>query len=141
SPFSHPVTRGGLSGPPFPRSVCMSMLRRRLLSPGSLFSLAALGLLGFGLVNGFFVPAETIATQVPGAPQPMADGAPPPASAHPLAEPLRLIARAKQAFSGVRDYTCTLIKKERISGQLTPVHVITMMVRNEPFIAYLKCHQ
>ncbi len=64
----------------------MSMLRRRLLSPGSLFSLAALGLLGFGLVNGFFDPAETIATQVPGAPQPMADAAPPPASGHPLDE-------------------------------------------------------
>jgi len=119
----------------------MSMLRRRLLSPGSLFSFAALGLFGFGLVNGFFQPAETIAIQVPSAPQPMADGASPPASGHPLDEPLQLIARARQVFSGVRDYTCTLIKQERISEQLTPVHVITMMVRNEPFSVYLKWHQ
>src|SRR5262249_31987371 len=100
----------------------MSMLRRRLLSPGSLFSLAALGLLGFVWVSGSFQPGETRAPRVPGPPQPMPDGAPPPASAHPLDEPLRLIARAKQVFSGVRDYTCTLIKQERISGQLTPVH-------------------
>src|SRR4051794_24866139 len=39
---------------------------------------------------------------------------PPPASppaspTHPLDEPLRLLGRARQAFAGVRDYSCTMI--------------------------------
>jgi len=124
----------------------MSILTRRLISPRRLLYLAALGLLGFALARGFFEPAETAATQVPGAPQPMGGSAPPTteapaAPAHPLDEPLRLIAQAKRAFAGVRDYTCTLIKQERLGGQLTPMHVVSMMVRNEPFSVYLKWHQ
>src|SRR5262249_39714935 len=102
-------------GPAFPRSLCMSK-SRRLFSRGNLLYLAALGLLGFGLAGGLSEPGEPAAPQAPGAPQPMADAAPAPGTAHPLDEPLRLIARAKQVFAGVRDYTCTLIKQERIDG-------------------------
>src|SRR5262249_46616650 len=71
-----------------------------------------------------------------------AGGGGPPARAAPTPptprdEPLRLLGRAQQVFRGVRDYTCTLIKQERINGQLQPMNVMTMMVRNEPFSIYL----
>ena len=48
-------------------------------------------------------------------------------------EPLRLITEAKSACEKVADYTCTLVKKERINGELTPENVAAMGVRNEPF--------
>jgi hypothetical protein len=50
-----------------------------------------------------------------------------------LAEPLAQIAKAQQAYAKVNDYTCTLIKQERIRGRLTPNHVIALKVRKSPF--------
>jgi hypothetical protein len=48
-------------------------------------------------------------------------------------EPLALIARARSAYAKVNDYSCTLIKRERIRGKLTPNHVIVLKVRMTPF--------
>jgi hypothetical protein len=48
-------------------------------------------------------------------------------------EPLRLIAQARAAYAGVRDYTCLLVKRERIGGSLTPDNVLQMKVRTAPF--------
>ena len=48
-------------------------------------------------------------------------------------EPLRLLNEARARFEKVTDYTCTLVKKERIDGKLTPDNVVAMSVRNEPF--------
>jgi hypothetical protein len=112
-------------------------------------------LAGLALASGFFAAPATSAVQVPDAPEPMgqspatapapsppsAPSAPTASSTNPLDEPLRLLARAQQVFRGVRDYTCTLIKQERMNGQLQPVMVMSMMVRNEPFSIYLKWHQ
>ena len=53
-------------------------------------------------------------------------------------EPMRLITEARARFEKVTDYTCTLVKKERINGQLTPVNVIAMSVHNEPFSVDLR---
>ena len=53
-------------------------------------------------------------------------------------EPLRLLADANAAFANVTDYTCTLVKKKRINGELTPDHVIDLSVRNEPFSVYMR---
>jgi hypothetical protein len=53
--------------------------------------------------------------------------------ADPLDEPLRLIARARAAYAKVKDYSCTMIKRERLQGELTPNVVITLQVRKEPF--------
>ena len=36
-----------------------------------------------------------------------------------------------------RDYTCTFSKRERIKGQLTPLHVIMMKARTQPRSIYL----
>lgn len=54
-------------------------------------------------------------------------------SADPLREPLRLAARARAAYLKINDYSCTLIKRERLGGTLSPNHVITLKVRREPF--------
>ena len=53
--------------------------------------------------------------------------------ASPLDEPLRLLAEAKSSYEKVTDYTCTLVKKERIDGELTPENVVAMSVRTGPF--------
>jgi hypothetical protein len=55
--------------------------------------------------------------------------------------PLRLIEEARQSYQEVRDYTCTLVKRERIQGQLQPESVITMKVRTRPFSVYLRWQQ
>jgi hypothetical protein len=59
-------------------------------------------------------------------------------AASAMDEPLRLLAEARARFEKVTDYTCTLVKKERIDGQLTPINVMAMSVRNEPFSVDLR---
>jgi hypothetical protein len=56
----------------------------------------------------------------------------------PLDEPLKLIARAREAYAKVSDYTCTFVKKERIGGTLTPDHVILLRARPRPFSINLR---
>ena len=63
------------------------------------------------------------------------------ASTSPMDEPLRLLADARKAFQDVRDYTCVLIKKERLRGVMQPDNVVTMKVRNQPFSVYLRWQQ
>src|SRR5262249_49765644 len=52
--------------------------------------------------------------------------------------PLRLIEAARRSYQGVRDYTCVLVKRERIQGQLEPENVVAMKVRTQPFSVYLR---
>src|SRR5262245_61434783 len=105
---------------------------RRRPGPLRLWCFGAAGVLGLLLASG--------ATQPP-APPP----APPPSAApvaeSPLDEPLRLIGEARQAYQGVRDYACVMIKKERVRGQLSPDNVVEMKVRNQPFSVYLRWMQ
>jgi hypothetical protein len=56
-----------------------------------------------------------------------------PVAASAMDEPLRLLNEARAHFEKVTDYTCTLVKRERIDGKLTPDNVVAMSVRNEPF--------
>ncbi len=51
----------------------------------------------------------------------------------PLDEPIRLAGRARAAYAKIKDYSCTMIKRERLQGELTPNHVITLKVRARPF--------
>ena len=39
----------------------------------------------------------------------------------------------KDAFAKVKDYSCRLVKRERLEGELSPNHVIDLKVRNDPF--------
>jgi hypothetical protein len=85
---------------------------------------------------GVLLLALTVAAQQPTPPAPV-----PPAPADGNAvmdEPLRLMALARQTFQGVQDYSCVLIKRERIRGQLQPDEIISMKVRNQPFSVYLR---
>lgn len=67
--------------------------------------------------------------------------APAVATAAAMEEPLRLLAEARKAYQDVRDYTCVLIKKERMRGQMQPESVISMKVRSQPFSVYLRWQQ
>jgi len=57
---------------------------------------------------------------------------------HPLMPALR-IAEASLASidQNIHDYTCTLVKRERIDGQLGPQEYIFAKVRHEPFSVYM----
>ena len=114
----------------------------RLFTPARLLSLALLGLAGLACAAYLTRPTAT-AAPLPAAPVALMAAQPAPSKpgANPLDEPLRLIGAARQAFRTVRDYSCTLVKQERLNGQLQPVNVMTMMVRNEPFSIYLRWYQ
>ena len=50
-----------------------------------------------------------------------------------LDEPLAWMREAKRNYSAVKDYTCTLWKKENIGGRLSDDHVIQFKFRQAPF--------
>ena len=58
---------------------------------------------------------------------------PPPRTPSPMDEPLRLLTEARKSFESVRDYSCLLVKRERVDDQVGPDNVIQMKVRKEPF--------
>lgn len=102
-------------------------------------------LLGLVLIGGSGRPTSATPRQ----PQPayanqLAQASQPPVAPAPAAagsqmdEPLRLLGEARQSFQGVRDYTCVLVKRERLRGQLAADNVINMKVRNQPFSVYLR---
>lgn len=62
----------------------------------------------------------------------------PPMTAHPLDEGLALLAEGKQSYQGIRDYSCTMIKQERIRGELQPESIIAMKFRQQPFSVYMR---
>jgi hypothetical protein len=62
----------------------------------------------------------------------------PPTGPSPMDEPRRLIRNAQLAFQDVHDYTCILIKRERLRQQMQPDHLISMRVRSQPFSIYMK---
>jgi hypothetical protein len=106
---------------------------------------AFVGLLGVTVFAGAYPPASPPAPSVPAAPQPTGarapvanpPGAPAPA-ASPLDEPLRLVALAREAYKGVQDYSCRLVKRERIDGKLHPQNIMLMNVRTQPFSVYFR---
>jgi hypothetical protein len=61
--------------------------------------------------------------------------------ANAMEEPLRLLAEARKAYQDVRDYTCVLIKKERLLGVMQPDNIVSMKLRNQPFSVYLRWQQ
>jgi len=59
----------------------------------------------------------------------------------PLERALRLIAEARQRYARVDDYTCTLVKRESVNGQMLPENVIFLEARTQPFSIHLKWQQ
>ncbi len=68
-----------------------------------------------------------------GAQSPAANPAP-----HPLDQPLQWMHEAAKINAGIRDYTCYLIKQERVKGTMPPEHVIAFKYRAQPFSVYMK---
>jgi hypothetical protein len=60
-------------------------------------------------------------------------------SAHPLQPAVDLARRAEQQLLKVRDYSCVMVKRERIDGKLATHESLFLKVRHEPFSVYLYC--
>ncbi|MBE6428451.1 MAG: DUF1571 domain-containing protein [Planctomycetaceae bacterium] len=57
----------------------------------------------------------------------------------PLAAPIRWAKEViREMESNVRDYSCTISKRERVNGILGKKELISAKIRHEPFSAYLK---
>ncbi len=98
------------------------------------------GLVSLALLCGADPPDRPPQSIPPASPRPMAS----PAPVAPVAEmdaPLRLIAQARQSYAGVKDYTCMMLKKERMGGKMPPDNVVAMKVRAEPFSVYLRWNE
>jgi hypothetical protein len=52
---------------------------------------------------------------------------------------IALLTEARLCFHNVRDYECSLFKRENVNGTLLPDSVMTMRVRNNPLSVYLRC--
>jgi hypothetical protein len=102
----------------------------------------ALGFLGLILLGAGQPPTSAPPPSQPSAPQPMDSAGSKSATrtqASPMDEPVRLIHEAQQAYQNVRDYTCLLIKRERINGMMPNADtVMEMKVRTLPFSVYLR---
>jgi len=57
---------------------------------------------------------------------------------HPLASTVRYARRGlARVEQDIKDYSCTLVKRERIGGRLHPYDTIALKVRHEPFSVYM----
>ena len=59
-------------------------------------------------------------------------------AASPMEEPIRLITEAQKAFAGVKDYSCVLIKREKMDHKTPIDNVMSLKVRTEPFSVDLR---
>jgi hypothetical protein len=61
-----------------------------------------------------------------------------PQSPKPVEQVGQLISEAQTSFARVRDYTGTLVREERVGGQLQPEQYIDIRVRQQPYSVALK---
>jgi hypothetical protein len=61
-----------------------------------------------------------------------------PESRHPLDPALTFAREAADRFTKVHDYSCTLVKRERVDGRLIAPQRLMVKVRQRPFSVYLK---
>ena len=61
-----------------------------------------------------------------------------PQAPSPIERVGQVLAEANASFARVRDYTGTVVRQERIGGQLQPEHVIDVRIRQQPFSVCLK---
>jgi len=125
--------------PHSPREGCLEKLGygstlRRL---AHLCHYSLLGFLALGVLGGA-TPLES-ALPPPAPPRPLGEAVSPGrAAACPMEEPLRLLNLALKRYETVQDYSCLMIKRERIDGKIQPDNIISMKVRCQPLSIYLK---
>ena len=61
-----------------------------------------------------------------------------PQAPSPIERAGQLLAEAQASFARVRDYTGTVVRQERIGGQLQPEQFSDFRIRQQPFSVYLK---
>ncbi len=104
---------------------------RRILSLGAVAAVCASASLLLAQAPGDHPVAQVAAAgQVGGQPGP---------AQHPLDPALKIAYAARDAINkNIRDYTCTMIKRERINGTLGERNIMSVKVRQQPFSVYLK---
>jgi hypothetical protein len=60
------------------------------------------------------------------------------ASPSPFDQPLNWLLEARRNFTAVKDYTCTLSKRENVNGALSDEHIIEAKFRTQPFSVYMR---
>jgi hypothetical protein len=91
---------------------------------------ALIGLLGVVVAVGAQTPTSGTYNAVPAPPQ---SSASPAAPSSPMDQALQLVGQAQHAYQGVRDYSCLLVKQERVRGKLLPENLIELQFRVQPF--------
>ena len=56
----------------------------------------------------------------------------------PLDEPIGWLNEARRSYAVVKDYSCTLMSRERVRGDLLDVNVIQMKVKTQPFSIHMR---
>jgi len=91
-------------------------------------------IVAFFALAGLLWLAGAVQSQAPPAAPPQSPTVPP-AGADPVGN---ILSEARESFARVRDYMGTLVKQERVNGQLQPEQFITLRVRQQPFSVHLK---
>jgi len=91
----------------------------------------------------FVLPAPTLPTKPSPPSAPSTPPATPPANTAekeplPLDQPLAWMLEARRNYTAVKDYTCTLIKTERVNRVLQDEHIIKFSCKAQPFCVYMK---
>jgi uncharacterized protein DUF1571 len=72
----------------------------------------------------------------PAPPPPRAVASPPDLGVS--SEHLRLIAEARRAWAAIDDYTCAMVRRERVRERLHPEETMLMKARRQPFSIYFR---
>ncbi|MBM4072889.1 MAG: DUF1571 domain-containing protein [Planctomycetes bacterium] len=102
--------------------------------------MASLGLALGGMAVGQVPSAPATPASATVAGTTSVTAAPPAArdAANALDQPLQWLQEARKSYSGVRDYTCTLLKQERMRGRMQDQNIILMKFRAQPFSVYMR---
>src|SRR5580704_13816784 len=131
----------------------MMVTRKSIARFGLILSLALpTGLLGIARSSGEDAPARTdrdslprpvfkVANKLDGeqtAEDPnAAQAGQPAAQGHPLEPALQIASKALSTIqNNIKDYSCTLVKRERIDGTLLPPEFLFIKIRHQPFSVY-----
>jgi hypothetical protein len=56
----------------------------------------------------------------------------------PLDQPIAWLQEAKRNYTVVKDYTCTLVARERVNGRLQDENIVAMKFRQQPYSVYMR---
>jgi hypothetical protein len=107
-------------------------------TPRRIFFAGALGVFALTLASAAYPPPSAPKAPAVEAPMVLAQSTTSTDGNAAMEEPLRLIYDAKKAMESVKDYSCVLVKKEKMADKPPVENVISMKVRSEPFSVNLR---